>query len=153
MLPPLSLLCPPREVGPPMRRWATTVRAPHVCVCVNTHTVVRKCCTSLLYYLDNRSAVGEKTIMRRVLWHLWYFHNKTRSGGYLGHGWEGIGSPYWTTTWRRMGLLGLSVQSGLDWCGSGRTRDVGEPDAVVWDSLYLHYISHTQLLAVIIYSI
>ena len=34
------------------------MRAPYVCVCVNTHTVVRKCCTSLLHYLDNRSAVG-----------------------------------------------------------------------------------------------
>ena len=52
MLPPLSLLCQPREFGPPMRydRASPT--------CVNTHTVLRKCCTSLLYYLDNHSAVG-----------------------------------------------------------------------------------------------
>ena len=27
----------------------------------------------------------------QVLWRLWYFHNETRSGGYLSHGWEGIG--------------------------------------------------------------
>ena len=34
----------------------------------------------------------EKTRLRRVLWRLLYFHNETRSGGYLGHGCEGIGN-------------------------------------------------------------
>ena len=28
----------------------------------------------------------------------------------------------------------VAVQSTSDWCGSGGTRDVGEPNAVVWDS-------------------
>ena len=95
MLPPLSLLCPPREFGPPMKQLTRTVQAPHVW----------ECC-----YLDNRSAVGvmaqntqhnntsfhkllfgEKTRLHQVLWGLWYFHDKT-NGGYLSHGWEGIGN-------------------------------------------------------------
>jgi hypothetical protein len=33
-------------------------------------------------------------------------------------------------------LLHVVVQSTSDWWGRGRTRDVGEPDAVVWDSEY-----------------
>ena len=46
--------------------------------------ISNKCCT-LPCYLDNRSAVGvmvHNTSDSRF----WYFHNKTRSGGYLSHG-------------------------------------------------------------------
>ena len=106
-LPSLSLLCPPCEFGPPMRQWATTGGAPHVCVDTHTsganvvhffviwlsvlllglwritHNTITQACVKLPF--------GEKTRLRRVLWRLWYFNNKTRSGGYLGHGWEGIG--------------------------------------------------------------
>ena len=107
MLPPLSLLYPPREFGTPMRQWATTVRVPRVC----ENTLYRKCCT-VVCYLDNCSAVG--VMAHKVLWHLWCFHNETCIGGYLSHGREGIGgkgtlalTPWstWTTTWRRKGLL------------------------------------------------
>ena len=105
MLPPFSLLGPPRLFGPPIRQWATTVRAPHVCV--NTHTVMQCSQPFLVCYMNNRSAVGvmahntqhnkaslhlvKRIRLRRVLWRLWYFNNETRRGGYLGRGWEGIG--------------------------------------------------------------
>ena len=66
-----SLLCQPREFGPPMRQRATTV----------VHFLVIWITVLLLVLWP---------ITRRDLWRLWYFHNKNRSGGYLSHGWEGI---------------------------------------------------------------
>ena len=40
--------------------------------------------------LGSRACYGARR-ERRLLWRLWYFHNETRSWGYLSHGWEGIG--------------------------------------------------------------
>ena len=73
----------PFSALPTQRIWpANEMSCMCVCVCVR----VRACeyihrCTHvvlyfILYYLDNRT-VGVKTIMCRVLWHLWYFHNET----------------------------------------------------------------------------
>ena len=68
MLPPLSLLCPAQRIWPANETMSFD-RASATCVCVNTHTVVCKCCTSLLYYLDNCSTVGVMAI------NTWLHHN------------------------------------------------------------------------------
>ena len=53
-----------------------------------TRNTITQVCVKLLF--------GENNRLRPVLWPLWYFHNETCSGGYLGHGWEGIrGKELW----------------------------------------------------------
>ena len=78
-----------------------------------------------------------------------FFHNETRSGGYLGHGWEGIGN-------RDMKEKGIVARD----CRSLRR---GQPRATIpfsisWFSLYLVFIHNIiprrkQLLTVKIYII
>ena len=123
--PPLTLPGPPRDVGPPMR----LDRASATCVCVNTHTVTQ-------VFL-----VGSLTCL--------VFPQRDCCGGYLSHGWEGIGGKelwLWLPEVHELrhaagcgeatppGSWQRAVQSTSDWCESGRTRDVAEPDKVVCDS-------------------
>ena len=62
----------PFSALPAQRSWPANEtlsydRASATCVCC-THTVVRKCCTSLLYYLDNRRrTAGERYFARDCL--------------------------------------------------------------------------------------
>ena len=66
-----------------------------------------------LHHSARKIVFGEKTIMRWVLWRLWYFHNETRSGlcrPWMRRNWgKGILAltPFWSPDWtcRRKELL------------------------------------------------
>ena len=130
-------------------QWDTTVWASRVCVCVITHTV------------SQVFAVGVMAHNTSVLWGLLYFHNKPVVGVISAMGEKefgernfGFGSLKYmycnmlpaagcheappprspNARQRAAGSRQSAVQSTSDWCGSGRTREVGEPDKVVCDS-------------------